>query len=86
MTRFPVDVLHAFDHALILDPDSTVTTFNAYSAIQAACYDLGYSGIPLGTFNRLVRSLGVKRRTRILRSGQRRDLYRGLAIRPMCAP
>ncbi|MET8124197.1 hypothetical protein ABZV67_10785 [Streptomyces sp. NPDC005065] len=86
MTRFPAEVLCAVDHALILAPDSAVTTLDAYSAMQAACYDLGYSGIPLGAFNRLVLSLGVKRRTRILRSGQRRDIYRGLAIRPMYAP
>ncbi|MGW3821716.1 hypothetical protein ACWEAF_05255 [Streptomyces sp. NPDC005071] len=86
MTRFRADVLCAVDHALILAPDSAVTTLDAYSAMQAACYDLGYSGIPLGAFNRLVLSLGVKRRTRILRSGQRRDTYRGLAIRPMYKP
>jgi hypothetical protein len=86
MTRYPVDVLRAVDHALILAPDSAVTTRDAYSAMQAACFDLGRPGIPLGMFNRLVLSLGVKRRTRTLRSGERRDVYRGLAIRPMYAP
>jgi hypothetical protein len=83
VTRFPADVLCAFDAAFIREPGADTECLDAYSAIQAALYDRGHPGMPLGDFARLLKSLGFKRRwIRARRVG----LYEGLAIRPLYAP
>lgn len=85
MTRYPVAVLRAFDAAFTREPGTLTYTYDAYSAMRAALYDIDGNSIALGDFVRLTRSLGFKRRSDHS-AGPCRDQYRGLAIRPLYEP